>query len=432
MNWDSFIDNLTAGQIIPIIGNDLSLVKDKDDKPVPLYDYIAGELAKKLDADYTGQSINQLATAYPHANVMLTTHSIYSKIDEDRFYTDPLEKLAEITDFKFFISTSLDDRLEKALRKARNLKKNEMKIIDYSLQQFSDTPTDEEEEPPVTVFNLLGSLTNITESAFTEEEILEHFFSLTSQQNRHPLADYFMRQVKNKILLFIGFDFPDWFMRFIIRILTNQRYKFRIFSDYFVCEECHKSPELNQFLKQFNKNIISIEGTGGKRTAPAFIDELHDKWSEALENRPIQYEDSVFISYNHRDQEGVKTLKKLLRARGIRNVWFDIEDLDAGEHKVLIEEEIKKCKVFIPIVSDNSLTHNQSYTWKVEWAGIEARLMADKYYGKMSFQIVPIILDKTPRDDARIPQFMRAFSIWDLEENKERILEEITKQLTPL
>ncbi|MCP5105222.1 MAG: TIR domain-containing protein [bacterium] len=416
-----------------MIGNDLSLVKDSGDKPVPLQEYLARGLTRRLDTPYTGQWVSELAAAYPSANIMLTTHSLYNKMDADRFHTEPLEKLAEITDFKLYISTSLDDLLEKALRKARNLKKNELKVLNYSLQQFSDPPTsgDEEEEPPVTVFNLLGSLENITESAFTDEAIMEHFFSFSGKQGRPPLADYFMQQIKNKILLFIGCDFPDWFMRFIIRILTNQRYKFRLFSDYIVNDDSGRSPHLNRFLEQNNKNVIRLEGTK-RGNAQVFIDELHERWAEFLENRPIQYDGSVFLSYNHPDQDKVKALKKRLKAKGIRNVWFDVDDLASGEHQTLIDEEIKKCKVFIPLISNNSLSNNESYTWKVEWAGIESRLMADKYYGKMSVRVIPVVLDDTPRNDERIPGFMRDFSIWELETNKDRIVEEIANVLTPL
>lgn len=70
--------------------------------------------------------------------------------------------------------------------------------------------------------------------------------------------------------------------------------------------------------------------------------------------------------------------------------------------------------------------------WKFECPGIEGRLNADKYYGKMSFQIIPIVLDDTARNDERIPKFMRDFTIWDLDKNKDKIIEEITKVLTPL
>ncbi|HLP46913.1 MAG TPA: toll/interleukin-1 receptor domain-containing protein [Candidatus Kapabacteria bacterium] len=431
VNWESFIGNLTTGDIIPVIGEDLSLVKNKNDELITLNRYIAEELTQRLSIPYMGQRICQLATDYPNANIMLATNAIYNNIDEDRFYMGPMEKLAAITDFKFYISTTLDDRLEKALRKSRNLKNNEMKIIDYSLQQSSDIQVDIENNIPVTVFNLLGSLRNIMESAFTEEEILEHFFSLSNKQNRHPLADYFIKRVKNKTLLFIGCDFPDWFMRFIIRILTNQRYKLRIFSDYIVSDENDKYPDLNKFLAQFNKNIITKEMAQG-RNVMAFIDELYRRWSDSSQNHPVQYEGSVFLSYNHPDMEKAKTLKQLLKANGIRNAWFDIDDLHAGEHQALIDEEIKKCKVFIPLISNNSLTNNQSYMWKFECPGIEGRLNADKYYGKMSFQIIPIVLDNTARNDERIPKFMRDFTIWDLDKNKDKIIEEITKVLTPL
>ncbi|MCK4761735.1 MAG: toll/interleukin-1 receptor domain-containing protein [Candidatus Aminicenantes bacterium] len=431
MNLDPLIDNITAGQVIPIIGHDLCLVHNYDDKPVPLENFIASELTRKLNVPYTGQSISELAFAYPQDNVMLTTYSIYDKIDEDRFYLEPLKKLAGITDFKFLVSTTLDDLLEKSLRKTRNLKDSRLKVLDYSLQQFAQPPGEYEEKPLATVFNLLGSFNNVIESAFNEEETLEHIFSLSDRYNRHPLAEYFAQQIKNKILLFIGCDYPDWFMRFVIRILTNQRYKSRIFSDYIVCDKCTKSPELNKFLKQFNKNIVAIEGVEEGQSR-AFVDQLYEKWMDFQENRPIQYDGSVFLSYNHPDQEKVNTLKKLLKAKGVRNAWFDIENLDAGEHKTLIEDEIKKCKVFVPLISNNSLTNNQSYTWKVEWAGIEVRLMADKYYGKKSFQMVPIILDDTERNDERIPPYMRDFSIWNLDKNKDRIVEEITKELTPL
>jgi hypothetical protein len=433
MNWESFIDNLTAGEIIPVLGNDLSLVKDENDKPVSLYQYIARELTRRLDIPYTGQTISELALAYPNENIPLTTNSIYNKIDEERFFFEGLEKIAEITDFKFYISTALDDLLIKSLGKVRNLEKNQLQVINYSLQQLSDASTYslEEEEFPVTVFNLLGNFGNVTESAFNEEEVLEHFLSITSKFNRHPLADYFVRQVRNKILLFLGCDFPDWFMRFVIRILTNERYKDRSFNDYLVPDQCNQSPELHNFLRHFKKNIIMINNSG-EGNVRAFVKELNEKWVECIEKKPVQYDGTVFLSYNHRDREKVSFFKKLLRSRGIRNVWFDIDDLPSGEHKSAIEEEIKKCKVFIPMISNNCLEHPDSYTWQVEWKTIELRLMADKFYGKKNFQVIPCILDNTQRGDERIPEFLRDFAVWELEENKEKIADEIVKYLSPL
>lgn len=235
MNWELLIDNVRAGDIIPVIGDGLILVnKSKDDKPIPLHQYIAEELTRRLGIPYTGQRISELDTAYPDENIMARTKAIYSQIDEKEYYMEPLEKLAAITDFNFYISTALDHRLEKALCKTRNLKSDQVETIDYSMKPGYQIPRETGDTPPVTVFNLLGNLRNINKSAFTEEETLEHFFSISDRQNRHPMADYLMKRVKSKIFLFIGLDFPDWLMRFIIRILTNQRYKSRNLNDYVV------------------------------------------------------------------------------------------------------------------------------------------------------------------------------------------------------
>jgi hypothetical protein len=434
MNWDALIDSLTIGDIVPVIGDDLILVKNKEDKPIPLHRYIAEELTQQLDIPYSGQRIGELDTAYPTKNIMIRAKAIYHKIPDDLFCVEPIEKLAAIVDIKFYISTALDHRLEKALCKKRIIQISQVETINYSLQSGYRIPfsLDTGDDQSVTVFNLLGNLRNISESAFTEECSLEHFFSLSDQKNCHPLANYFMKRVKGKILLFIGLDFPDWFMRFIIRIMTNQRYSNNnILTHFIFSDEINKNKSLTDFLSKF-KILINPEDMYQGGIVTEFVDELHRRWADFTKNYPVQYEGSIFLSYNHADQEKVKTLKQLLKTNGIRNVWFDIDDLEAGEHKPKIEEEIRKCSVFVPLLSNYALTNNQGYMWKVEWAGIESRLNADKYYKKMSFQIIPVILDDTARGDERIPEFMRKFAIWDLDKNKDRIIEEITKELTPI
>lgn len=340
-------------------------------------------------------------------------------------------KLAEITHFRFFISTTLDGLLVKALCKARKLKKNQVKEINYSLQKLSYTPTEKEEAPQVTVFNLFGSFGNILKPAFDEEEMLEHIFTLSRNDEDHPLASYFMECVQNKILLFIGCDFPDWFMRFIIRIVTNERYRNRTLCDYIVWSEIDKCPKLNTFLKQFNKNIFT-PGKCREGNLSLFIDELHNKWTGVLDKQPIKYQGTVFLSYNNPDREIARTLKKRLRAKGVRNVWFDIDDLDIGKHREKIEDEIIKCDIFIPLISNNSLTNENSYTRTVEWACIEGRLSADKIYKRSTFKLVPIIIDDTDRSDKRIPGYMRKFAMWNLRQDLERIIEVITGALTPI
>ncbi|MCX6583032.1 MAG: toll/interleukin-1 receptor domain-containing protein [Candidatus Aminicenantes bacterium] len=428
MYWELFMRKLRDKKIIPVVGNDLCLVKNQDDKPIPLHRYIAKELTRRLGIPYEGQCIRELDTEFKGSKIMEMTQSIYFQIKEDRFYTKPLEKLAEITDFNFYISISLDNQLEKALRKKRNLKKNELKILEYSVED-NDMQEDVENGSPVTLFNLLGNIEDESKSAFSEEEILENFFSLSNKEEPHPLlADYFMNQINGRILLFMGCDFPDWFMRFIIRILTNKRYMSRKLPHYFFNDEINQYKELENFLKKFKIEINPTEiGQGGNLTA--FIDELHRKWSDTIQS---QYDGSVLLSYNHLDQEKAKTLKQLLKAQRIRDVWLDIDDLHVGLHQDLIEEEIIKCKVFMPLISKNSLNDDQSYMWTVEWAYIEGRLNADKTNHEKRFEVIPIILDNTARDDVRIPIAMRKFTILELDKYKDTIIAEVKEILTSL
>jgi len=431
MDWNPLINNLRGEQIVPVIGYDLSLVKDEKDKLVPLNRYIARKLTGQLKIRYEGQTVGELALKHRSANIPLSVKTIYNEIDEERFYTEPLEKLAQIGDFKFYISTTLDDRLAEALREVRS--PGQLKVIDYSLGQMSDDSTysDEEEEAPVTVFNLLGSFENVTASAINDEEMLEYIFTLSGKQSRHQLAQYFLRRVKDKSLLFIGCDFEDWFMRFIIRILTNRRYEDQKLNDYLVPGEVNYCPELHQFLKPFGTNIFLLDKSV-KRNVQMFVDQLHERWMEWEKNRPKRYDGRVFLSYNNPDREKVEKVKKLLVAKGIQSVWLDVDNLASGKHRELIEKEIWNCNVFIPMISDNALTNSESYMWAVEGKTIKDRLKVAKYNPAMSFNVIPIILDKTKRGDERIPQFIRDFSMWELDKKKDRIIEEIVKGLTPL
>jgi hypothetical protein len=138
----------------------------------------------------------------------MATDAIFHKIDEDRFNCESLVKLAEITDFRFFISTTLDDRLVKAICNARKLKKEQVREINYSMQELSYIPQKEEDEPPVTVFNLFGCFGDILKPAFNEEEMLEHIFTLSKNDKDHTMANYFMECMKKKNIAFYWLRFP--------------------------------------------------------------------------------------------------------------------------------------------------------------------------------------------------------------------------------
>jgi hypothetical protein len=425
MNWKLFIYNLTAGNVIPVIGNNLSLLKGENGTPVPLYDFIAGRLMEiEDDIPYTRQSIGEIVLAHPE--IAPTIKSIYKQISEESFYTGPLEKLAEITDFNFFISTTVDDLLVKAIRKVRHYDDSEINVINYSLQGKSPTNV----EPKVTVFNLLGTLDDLKHSAIDEEEMLEYFFSIAWREcDNHPQAEYFIRHVRDKTLLFIGCDFPDWLMRFVIRILSNRRIKDETFKDHIVISTKKESGKLKNFLAQCEKDVVIINEEQANN-AEIFIHLLYNKWRDKKkEDKCTQYEGTVFLSYYHKDEKDAEALKNALETERI-NVWFDKEDLRAGEHEDRIWEAIDKCKIFIPVISGKCLDAAESYAREYEWA--KANLIYN--YKKKSDQplaVIPCSIGEVDRKDERIPGFMRDSTIFDLKTGQDRIVDEVKNLLKP-
>jgi hypothetical protein len=63
------MDNLTAGKIVPVIGNDLILVKNDKDTPEPLHRYLVKKWTKRLGVPYKDQTLGELALANPQKNI---------------------------------------------------------------------------------------------------------------------------------------------------------------------------------------------------------------------------------------------------------------------------------------------------------------------------------------------------------------------------
>lgn len=421
MNWKLFLYNLTAGNVIPVIGNDLSLLKGGNGAPVPLYDYIGRELMKlKDDISYPDQGIGEIVLA--DREIASTIKYLYGQISEEEFYTEPLEKLAEITDFNFYISTTADDLLVKAIRKVRHYDDNEINVINYSLQPKSPTSF----EPKVTVFNLLGTLDDLKHSALDEEQMLEHFFSIAWREyDNHPQAEDFIRNVKDKTLLFIGCDFPDWLMRFVIRILSNRRIKDDTFKDHIVINTKKERRKLKNFLDQCEKNVVPITEEQANNVE-AFVQLLHDKW-KGKGGEPLPSQKTVFLSYYHEDKKEAVTLKNALEKEGIA-VWFDEEHLRAGEHEERIWDAIDGCNIFIPLISSKCLEAAKSYAREFEWKNADL-IYKYKKRSEQPLTVIPCAVGKIDRGDKRIPGFMRASAIFDLKTGQDRIVTEVKNLL---
>lgn len=432
MDWENLLDSLISGEIVPVIGNDLSLVKENKEDFISLYEYFAKETSRHYKIPNNNLNIHELALyqrKYNIENFSTKVKGIYNKLkDEKKFFTEPLMKLAKITDFKYYISTAIDDLLVDAIRNERHLTEGELNVINYSLVKKAIKHV----KHTVTIFRLMGSMNDLTNYAIDEEKMLEHIFSISSREyHDHPQIKELIDKIKDKIFLFIGCDFPDWFMRFLMRILTNRRLNNIGFKDYVINKSSKHPEKLMDFLAYCGKDFVVINN-GDSHNAIAFIDQLYLQWIDKIEkSQKARFEGTVFISYYNKDLEKAIYLKEQLEAEGIK-IWLDKNDLEAGKHKDNIEKVImNKCDIFVPIISNWILDKPKCYARKVEWKAAEQRYDVDKHRGKR-FIVIPCITDLTVSIDTRMPDFFKTLTIYDLKTEEKRLINEIKRNLKPI
>ena len=114
---------------------------------------------------------------------------------------------------------------------------------------------------------------------------------------------------------------------------------------------------------------------------------------------------AVFLSYASQDAEAAQKICDALCAAGIE-VWFDRSELRGGEAwDRQITKQIRECSLFVAVVSSHTDERSEGY-FRREWRAAVERMrdMADD----RSF-LVPVAIDSTREDSARVPDRFREF-----------------------
>ena len=112
---------------------------------------------------------------------------------------------------------------------------------------------------------------------------------------------------------------------------------------------------------------------------------------------------AVFLSYASQDAAAAARICAALRAAGIE-VWFDQSELRGGDAwDASIRRQIKRCSLFIPIISHNTHARGEGY-FRLEW-----KLAVDRSHlisSDLPF-LLPVTIDETRDDDERTPDRFR-------------------------
>src|SRR4051812_14147759 len=148
--WGDLLNFVEEKQVIPIVGPELAVVQT-DAGTENLYTWLARTLAARLGlapaADGRELTLNDVVVR--HLANRGRREDVYTRIRtimrEATFAPAPaLRKLAEITDFNLYVSTTFDSLLEDALNTVRFGGLKSTDVVAYTPSKLVDLPTERE------------------------------------------------------------------------------------------------------------------------------------------------------------------------------------------------------------------------------------------------------------------------------------------------
>ena len=375
-DWEELLLLIEDREVIPVIGKEL-LVVSLEGREARLETHLAGLLAEALalprgefssDPDLNEVVVRYLQGAGEKAKTRkrLVQKKIAAIMESLRIPTPgSLKKLAGITDFNVFVSTTFDGLLRQAIDEVRFGGEERTQSLAYytQTQRHDDIPADVRSSGEPCVYQIFGPLESSIDFAVTDEDYLETLHRL--QDGSHQPSILF-DEFRERNLLFLGCGFADGLARVFVRTLANERLFGSSSSNKVVDSQANSDPSLGLFLRHCRAESY-IAGN-----AVEFVDELCDRWRESVGPKATRSSargsrgadssasrpepGSIFLSYKSEDLDKVGKLKDALESAGLQ-VWFDKNALKGGDDWAReIKKGIESCSLFLPVISRRSQT----------------------------------------------------------------------------
>ena len=417
--WDDLLNFIEERRVIPIVGPDLLRVQT-DRGLMPLYEWLAGKLASRLQVDASllpqPLTLNDVVCSYlgQHGRREEAYTRLRSILRENDFEPPAvLRQLAQITDFDLFVTTTFDPLLEKAVNAERYGGQPTAEVIAYAPNRVADLPAERSQLTRTVVYHMFGRLSASPTYVISDEDMLEFICAL---QSEHLTPEKLFHELEHNHLLLIGSDFSNWLARLFLRMAKRKRLSDpRDVGEALADDHTLNDERLVAFLQQVS---VRTRVYGG---AEAFVAELHARWMKrnggaqatpGATAAPQRFlpparempENAIFISYAREDLAAVQRLKAAMDAAGLVT-WFDLDRLEGGdEFDRKIRANISRCSYFVPIVSATTQRRLEGY-FRREWSYAVDRSLniADG-----AVFILPVCIDDTPEAAALVPEKFRA------------------------
>lgn len=412
-NWDALILAIQTGECVLMLGPEASL-EDSDNKLQTFSETLAKRLSdtpliKDVVQTWGINPFNlpQVSMCYSmktgRTDLLALVRSFYQERCD---LTSDFHKSMASLPFYLIITLTHDRLLENALR---TLKKDPN--IDY--YNFKGKKKDlvqmGTKENPL-IFYLYGITDDPQSLILTENDHLEFFKAIVSNNPPLPINIASELQSKNKSILFLGFGFRNWYLRILLhslQIRSKQSRSFALeqftpnsFDDFkstifFFSENDCKihicKADLNQFSKQLNEKF--------KNSSPISPEKVY------LEDAP-----TVFICHVSENKKFATSLCKMLEKEGLKP-WLDEESIRGGDlWDPKIEKTIKQdIDYFVVLQSDVIAKKNIAYVNKEIFIALDRQ----KQFRKNLSFIIPVKIE-----ECLLLDDLRCFQTIDLEDFK--------------
>ncbi len=401
-DWDELLDFISDRQLTPVIGKEMYKFR-KDDTLTPIDNYLSQqllELNKVTDQPplTLTEAVNFLVNE-KRVKTMDIIRKLKSLVKEIDFDFPLISEFLSINGLNYYINTAVYNNVLE--NKISEVRKQNATSINFSINEpFSDCDDLERLQQPF-VFNVFGSLLNTVDPALSEEDLLEYtgFF-----KEKISNATNIINALKNKNLLFLGCAFPDWMIRFVLRLLSHEpMHDWGTKRTILIINDKTEAREKQyEFLK--NYDVVTYEGDTN-----AFVHELSSRWKQR--NPESIKSKMVFLSYTIKDKEAVENLKKSIETINNVTCWYDNREIVAGDNfKTEIAKNIKSADLFIPLISGNSLNHKDGYV-QIEWFTADNVNTFRKIDGNKDKYLMPVVIDDTNPYDNNVPKYFSELSI---------------------
>ncbi|MBR3847245.1 MAG: toll/interleukin-1 receptor domain-containing protein [Alistipes sp.] len=396
--WETLTNMIWDGKVIPVIGDSLIL------KEGTISELFIKAIADAFEIQPIPNNFSDLHDTLRIKKIEnpLIDDNIWSAIQRvlpilpqyvDTNISDSLKQLLSIKKFRFVITTSVDDTVERIMKNIWEERHNTVEVKVFRNDPSKDPKECESIKDDMvqpTLYYMFGKADTVLPNSYvlTDEDLLTYCQSWLSEGN-HP--EKISNLLANKYLLFWGVNYPDWLVRFLWFAMRNNKRDTLNIRQGAMIAKTQIDTSLINFLKR-----ISIETQSDPQKV---VNELTKRLKAREEQDHLStFPDrcDFFISYSHRDKVWAEKLYNTLTAKGY-TVWYDATNIIVGDRwPEKLRRGIESCKRFIPLFSPNIIAEaddKKPHPYRQEWDFAITHLFEERNF------ILQVYIDGVPYGD---------------------------------